>query len=140
MITILFPLTSIVDYLGLGASLWLALYLLARGYPSRVTIRAVVVLLALSVFFLSASLNLYIQQPGTTALRAVMILVGLSTWCDLTQKLLPQGAQSKSNWIIIAVYILGGFTGLLLIGTRDAFLLEKTNLLYVGRMKLFRLT
>ena len=136
MITILFPLTSIVDYLGLGASLWLALYLLARGYPSRVTIRAVVVLLALSVFFLSASLNLYIQQPGTTALRAVMILVGLSTWCDLTQKLLPQGAQSKSNWIIIAVYILGGFTGLLLIATRDAFLLEKTNLLYVGRMKL----
>ena len=136
MVDILFPVTFIVDYLGLGFSLWLALYLLARGYPSRVTIRAVVVLLALSVFFLSASLNLHIQMPGTTALRAVMVIVSLSTWCDLTQKLLPQGIQSKNNWIVIAIYILGGITILLLMGTRDAFVLERTNLIYVGRMKL----
>jgi hypothetical protein len=53
MLNILFTLTSIVDYLGMGISLWLAFYLLARGFPSRVTIRAVIVLLALFVFFFS---------------------------------------------------------------------------------------
>ncbi len=136
MTNILFTLTSIVDYLGLGISLWLAFYLLARGFPSRVTIRAVIVLLALSVFFLSASINFRIQVPGATAIRAVMVTVALAVWCDLTQKLLPQRTHSKSNWIITAIYILGGFTIMLLLGTRDAFVLEQTNLLYVGRMKL----
>ncbi len=133
---ILYTLTSVVDYLGMGISLWLALYLLARGFPSRVTIRAVIVLLSLFVFFLSASLNLRIQIPGTTALRAVMVTVGLSVWCDLTQKLLPQKAQSKNGWVITIIYILGGITVALLISTPEAFVLEKTNLIYVGRMQL----
>ena len=136
MVNILFAITSVVDYLGMGISLWLALYLLARGFPSRVTIRAVIVLLSLFVFFLSASLNLRIQIPGTTALRAVMVTVGLSVWCDLTQKLLPQKAQSKNGWVSTIIYILGGITVALLISTPEAFVLEKTNLIYVGRMQL----
>lgn len=136
MVNILFAITSVVDYLGMGISLWLALYLLARGFPSRVTIRAVIVLLSLFVFFLSASLNLRIQIPGTTALRAVMVTVGLSVWCDLTQKLLPQKVQNKNRWVITVIYILGGITVALLISTPEAFVLEKTNLIYVGRMQL----
>ncbi len=44
--------------------------------------------------------------------------------------------QGKSSWIVTAIYILAGFTIILLMGTRDAFVQEKTNLIYVGRMKL----
>ena len=36
-------LTSVTVYLGMVISLWLAAYLLARGFPSRVTVRAVCV-------------------------------------------------------------------------------------------------
>ena len=136
MTNILFPLTAIVDYVGMGVSLWLAFYLLARGFPSRVTIRAVIVLLALSIFFLSASLNLYVQQPGTTAIRATMLVVGLSAWCDLTQKFIQPTTHSNKNWMVIAIYALGFVTVILLLGTHDVFVLEKTNLLWVGRMNL----
>src|SRR3972149_10536879 len=136
MLNLLFILTSAVDYLGLGISIWLALYLLARGFPSPVTRRAVIVLLALSVFFLSASLNLHIQIPGTTAVRAGMVTIALSVWCDLTQRLLPSSLHAKNSWIVIGIYILAGFTILLLMGTHDAFIQEQTNLIYVGRMKL----
>ena len=136
MTTILFPLTAIVDYLGMGVSLWLAFYLLARGFPSRVTIRAVIVLLALSIFFLSASLNLYIQLPGTTAIRATMLVVALSVWCDLTQKFLQPTIHTNKSWMVIAIYALGFVTVVLLLGTHDVFVLEKTNLLWVGRMNL----
>jgi hypothetical protein len=133
---VLFPLTAIVDYVGMGASLWLAFYLLARGFPSRVTIRAVAVLLALSVFFLSALLNLYVQVPGTTAIRATMLVVALSTWCDLTQKFIQPTIHGNKNWMVIAIYALGFVTVYLLLGTHDVFVLEKTNLLWVGRMNL----
>jgi hypothetical protein len=136
MTSILFPLTAIVDYAGMGVSLWLAFYLLARGFPSRVTIRAVVVLLALSIFFLSASLNLFIQQPGTTAIRATMLVVALSAWCDLTQKFIHPTIHGNNNWMVIAIYALGFVTMILLLGTKDVFVLEKTNLLWVGRMNL----
>lgn len=136
MTNILFPLTAIVDYVGMGVSLWLAFYLLARGFPSRVTIRAVVVLLALSVFFLSASLNLYIQIPGTTAIRATMLVVALSAWCDLTQKFIQPTIYANKAWMVIAIYALGLVTVVLLLGTHDAFVLEKTNLLWVGHMNL----
>ena len=116
MTNILFPLTAIVDYLGMGVSLWLAFYLLARGFPSRVTIRAVIVLLALSIFFLSASLNLYIQLPGTTAIRATMLVVALSAWCDLTQKFIQPTIHSNKNWMVIAIYALGFVTVIVIVG------------------------
>ncbi|HUI88068.1 MAG TPA: hypothetical protein VLX61_05030 [Anaerolineales bacterium] len=132
----LFALTSGVDFLGLAISFWLALYLLARGFPSRTTIRAVIALLALSVFFLSASLNLWIQTPGTTAIRAALLTVGLTVWCDLTQKLIPPKEQSKNTWIVIAIYIFGFMTVTLLLENHEAFISEQSNLLWVGRMNL----
>ncbi len=132
----LFSATFIVDGLGMGASLWLGLYLLARGFPSRVTIRAAVVLLGLFIFFLSASLNLFVYVPGSTTIRAIMLTISLAAWCDLTRKIVSPDIQDKTNWLITAVYIFAFFTAALLFTTRDAFVQEQTNLLYVGRMKL----
>ena len=115
----LFTATSVVDCLGMGMSLWLSLYLLARGFPSRVTIRAVIVLFALFIFFLSASLNLYVQVPGSTAVRAIMLTVSLAVLCDLTQKFASPNIQTKKNWLVAVVYIFAVITTALLLGTRD---------------------
>jgi hypothetical protein len=130
----LFTATSVVDCLGMGMSLWLALYLLARGFPSRVTIRAVIVLFALFIFFLSAALNLYVHVPGATTVRAIVLTVSLAVWCDLTWRFVSPNTQTKKNWLVIGVYLFAALTAALLFGTRDAFAQEKTNLLYVGRM------
>lgn len=130
----LFTLTSLVDFLGMGISLWLALYLLGRSFPSRVTLRGVVVLLALAVFFLSAYINLYQQTPGTAAVRAILLTIGLSAWHDLTHKLLPIAYQRSHNWRVGAIYVFGLITVILLLGTQDAFVGEVGNVLWVARM------
>ena len=36
--------TLLVDFSAMAITLWLGFYLLGRGYPSRITLRAVVVL------------------------------------------------------------------------------------------------
>jgi hypothetical protein len=132
----LFSITSSIDYLGLCIALWLAFYLLARGFPSSITLRTVVVLLALATFFFSASINLRLQIPGATTIRAVLLVVGLTTLHDLTNKLLPQEIQKKNNRFVGAIYLLGLITIVLLFYGRNTFVNEMSNILYVGRMSL----
>jgi hypothetical protein len=131
----LFTLTSVTDYLGFSISLWLAFYLLARGFPSRITMRTVVVLLALTVFFLSASINLHLRVPGATAIRSVLLVVALATWHDLSNRLLPQEAQKRTRWLVQLFYLFGLIVILLLFWTQS-FNSENENILYVGRMNL----
>ncbi|MEW6406893.1 MAG: hypothetical protein AB1649_34380, partial [Chloroflexota bacterium] len=132
----LLPLTSIVDFIGLCVALWLAFYLLARGFPSPITLRTVVVLLALATFFLSASINLHLQISGSATLRAILLVVALSTLHDLTNKLLPQDTQHRTRWIVRAIYLFSLITVILLFSDRGAFVGESGNILYVGRMRL----
>ncbi len=127
-------LTRAVDFASMTVTLWLAFYLLGRGFPSKITLRAVLVLLALSLFFSSAFLNFYHQIPGATALRAVLLVVGLATWYSLTYNLLTSHRQKGLRWLKIAIYLLGTLTALLLASTREAFVSERQNLLWVGRM------
>jgi len=72
----LFALTSAVELMSMAVSLWLALYLLGRGFPSRITFRGVVVLLSLSAFFLAAYINIYHQITGASAGRAILLTIG----------------------------------------------------------------
>jgi hypothetical protein len=130
----LFIFTLLVDFSAMAVTLWLGFYLLGRGYPSRITLRAVVVLLALSAFFLGAFNNLFHQVPGTAALRAVLVIIGLSTWYSLTGLLLPEGARKYLRWTGIVIYTLAAVTAVLLISTANAFVGEPGNLLYVARM------
>ncbi|MBI5934099.1 MAG: hypothetical protein HY867_10355 [Chloroflexi bacterium] len=131
----LFTLTSVTDYLGFSISLWLAFYLFARGFPSRITMRTVVVLLALAVFFLSASINLHLRVPGATAIRSSMLVIALATWHDLSNRLLPQEAQKRTRWLVQLFYLVGLIVVLLLFWTHS-FVGENENILYVGRMNL----
>ena len=82
----LFVFTSLTDFLGMSISLWLATYLLARGFSSRITLRAVMVLLALAAFFLSAYLNTHHLIVGSVAWRAAFLIFALTLWYDVAYK------------------------------------------------------
>ena len=132
----LFAATLLIDFSAMAITLWLAFYLLARGFPSRITLRAFVVLLALSGFFFSAFVNLFRQIPGTTSIRAVLLVIGLATWFSLTGQFMPPKKQRRFRWIITGFYILAGIISFMLLGTRNAFVGEPGNILWVGRMGL----
>jgi hypothetical protein len=120
--------------IAMSITLWLALYLFGRGYPSKVTLRAVIALLALSGFFFGAYNNLFHQMPGTAALRAILLIVGLASWYSLSVQLIPQQTQKRIRWLEPIVYSLAGITIILLFSTRNVFIGEEENALYVGRM------
>ena len=130
----LFAFTLLVDFLAMAATLWLAFYLLGRGFPSRIVLRAVVVLLALSVFFFGAYYNLFHQIVGSAAWRAVLLLTGMATWYSLTFKLLPDSSQIRLRWLRIGIYTISIITAILLLLTPNAFVGEHGNVLYVARM------
>ena len=117
----LFTLTSVIDFVSMTASLWLALYLLGRGYTSRITLRGVVVLVSLSAFFLGAYINLYKQIPGATAVRAVFLTIGLSVWNDLTHRLLPVRVGKIQRSCVRIIYAFGLITIVLMLWTRTAY-------------------
>jgi LytS/YehU family sensor histidine kinase len=62
----LFYFTILIDFLGMGITLWLSFYLLGRGFPSRLTLYAVVTLLAVATFFLGAYLNDCLENTYAT--------------------------------------------------------------------------
>lgn len=129
----LFQATILVDLIALSICLWMAFYLLARGFPSAITIRAAILLLALGAFFFGAYTNLFQQVPGTAAWRAALLITGLTQWYHITLHLLPEHAR-RSRPLTYTVYLVAAITVFLLISTSDAFIGEVGNILYVARM------
>jgi len=99
--------TALTAFMGMAVSLWLAAYLLARGFSSRITLRAVVTLVTLTAFFFSAYLNIYLPTPGSTVWRAAFLTAGFLAWYDLSLKSLPLPAQRRLRIMAWAVYALG---------------------------------
>ena len=132
----LFNITLLVDLIAMATTLWGAFYLFARGYPSWLTLRAVMVLLFLSIFFLAAYNNLFHQVPGTASLRAVLLILGLGTWYSLTYQLMPEHSRIQLRWMQIAIYLLSGVTAIALLTIPDAFVEEQGNDIYVAHMRL----
>ena len=92
-------ITMFVDLLAMATTLWMAFYLFARGFPSRVTLRVVIVLLSLSMFYFGAYNNIFHQIPGTAAWRAVFLVIGLGSWYSLTYRLMPEYDRIKFRWL-----------------------------------------
>jgi hypothetical protein len=132
----LFTATLFIDFSAMAITLWLAFYLLARGFPSLISIRAFIVLLALSGFFLSAFINLFRPIPGTASVRAVLLVIGLATWFSLTGQFIPPKKQKVFRWIRTGFYILAGIISLMLLSVHNAFVGEPANIMWVGRMGL----
>ena len=130
----LFDITLLVDLIAMATTLWGAFYLFARGFPSWITLRAVIVLLLLSMFFLGAYNNLFHQVVGTAAWRAVLLILGLGTWYSLTYRLMSPRSRERLRWMEVLIYMFGGITATLLLVTRDSFVGEQGNMLYVAHM------
>jgi hypothetical protein len=131
----LFNITLFVDLIAMATTLWGAFYLFARGFPSWITLRAVAVLLLLSIFFFGAYNNLFHQVVGTASLRAVLLILGLGTWYSLTFQLMPKHSRAELRWMQIAIYLLGGVTAASLLMIPDAFIEEQGNDMYVAHMR-----
>ncbi|HLO14486.1 MAG TPA: hypothetical protein VK206_06645 [Anaerolineales bacterium] len=130
----LFAITSVVDFLGMVVSLWLALYLLGRGFSSRITFRGVVVLISVSAFFLGAYIDLYEQVTGLAMVRAAFLTIGLSVWNDLTHKLLPSWYQKTQRWRVRGIYALATINIILLAWTRMGFMNEQGPILQMAQI------
>jgi len=127
--------TALLDLFAMAITLWMAFYLFARGFPNRVTMRAVVVLLALSVFFYGAYNNIFYQIPGTAAWRAVLLVIGLASWYSLTYQVMSVHNQKQLRWLEISVYILAFITAVLLL-LSNPFVSEVGNALFVAHMQI----
>jgi uncharacterized membrane protein YuzA (DUF378 family) len=126
--------TLLIDLLAMATTLWMAFYLFARGFPSKLALRAVIVSLALSIFFYSAYNNIFHQIPGSAAWRAVLLVIGLAGWYSLTYQIMSAYNQKRFRWLETVIYILAGITAVLLL-LPDTFISEEGNALYVAHMQ-----
>ena len=125
--------TLIVDLIAMAATLWMAFYLFARGFPNAMTMRMVVVLIALSYFFFSAYNNIFVQVPGSAAIRAVLLVIGLGGWYSITYRVMSEFNQKRFRWVEWSIYLLGAASIILLLQP-EAFIGEEGNALYVAHM------
>ena len=125
--------TLIVDLIAMAITLWMAFYLFARGFPNAMTMRMVIVLLALSGFFFGAYNNIFIQMPGTAAVRAALVVIGLGGWYGITYCVMSEHNQKRFRWAEWSIYLLGAASILLLLQP-GAFFGEEGNALYVAHM------
>ncbi len=132
----LFELTLLVDITAMAVSLWMAFYLFARGFPSQITLRSVIVFLLLFVFFFSVNYDLFHPSASTVALRAALVTLGLGTWYGLTYQLTSVRSREKLRWLGVSIYILCGITTILILGGSNLFSDEQGNALDMPHMNI----
>lgn len=99
--------TAYVLFVEMTLSLWVALYLLARGYGSASTRRVVVVLLALSAAALVSFYNLFHPLAAVGAWWSLFLTMALVMWYELVFQLMPAGVQRRRRWAHTLVWGLG---------------------------------
>ena len=129
----LYQATLIADLTAMATTLWMAISMFARGFPSRVTLRVVIALLTLSVFYLSAYKNIFHQTPGSAAWRAVLLVIGLGSWYSLTYRLMSEHGQKRFRWIMASINVLG-ILAIIFLLQPAAFMNEQGNAIYVAHM------
>ncbi len=129
----LFQATIFVSLYAMTATLWMAFYLFARGFPSMITMRTVVVLLALSGFFYGAYNNTFVQIPGSAAIRAVLLVIVLGGWYSLTYQMMSERSRKRYRLIEWGIYLLGLISIVFLLQP-GSFIKEEGNALYVAHM------
>jgi hypothetical protein len=126
--------TIFVTLFAMAVTLWMGFYLFARGFPSRMTLRVVVVMLALSGFFFGAYNNIFEQTTGSAGIRAVLLLViVLGGWYSVTFHVMSERNQQKYRFIEWGMYALGALSIPLLLQP-GAFINEAGNTIYVAHM------
>lgn len=115
-------------------SLWMAFYLFARGFPNPITLRAVLALLAIAVFFLGTYNHFYQPDTNTAGLRAALLVIALVCWYSTTFALLAPDKKVKLRWMEIIIYALGIISVALLITERNVGFRERENILFTAKL------
>jgi hypothetical protein len=124
--------TLIVTLLAMGTTLWMAFYLFARGYSSRVTLRAIIVLLAVAMVSFLSYANQFNLIRGTTWARASLLTLGLTFWFSLTYRMMPIESRKKWRWMEYGIYGFAAVTLLVLLQP-GAFINEVDSSLYIAQ-------
>lgn len=125
--------TMVISLLAMAITLWMGFYLFARGFPRAITLRVVVVMLALSGFFYGAYNNIFDQAKGSAAIRAVLLVIVLSGWYSVTFHVMSEHDRKRYRFMEWGMYGLGILSIIFLLQP-DAFLSEAGNSLYVAHM------
>jgi hypothetical protein len=125
--------TIAITLFGMATTLWMGFYLFARGFPSSMTLRVVVVMLALAGFFFGAYNNIFEQNVGSAAIRAVLLVIGLGAWYSVTFHVMSERSQRRYRFIEWGIYTLGALAIVFLVQP-NSFILEQGNALYVAHM------
>ena len=107
--------TQVTHYLAMSISLWMAFHLFARGYPNRITLRAVLALLAIAVFFLDTYNHNHLFAHNSGPFRAALLVIALDCWYSVTFALLSPNSQTRYRRMEIAIYLLGAASVLSLV-------------------------
>ena len=125
--------TIAISLFAMAASLWMGLYLFARGFPNPMTLRVVIVMLALSGFFFGAYNNTFVQVPGSAAIRAVLLVIVLGGWYSVTFHVMSDRDRKRFRYFEWGIYALGALSIIFLLQP-NSFISEQGNALYVAHM------
>ena len=125
--------TIAVSLFAMATTLWMAFYLFARGFPNAMTLRVVVVMLALSGFFFGAYNNTFVQIPGSAAIRAILLVIVLGGWYSVTFHVMSERDQKRFRYLEWGIYALGALSIIFLLQP-NSFISEQGNALYVAHM------
>ena len=125
--------TMVISLFAMSATLWMGFYLFARGFPRAITLRVVVVMLALSGFFFGAYTNIFTQTPGSAAIRAILLVIVLGGWYSVTFHVMSERNRVRYRFIERGMYALGVLS-ILFLAQPNSFILEEGNALYVAHM------
>lgn len=126
--------THIVSLIAMVISLWMAFYLFARGFPNPITLRAVLALLAIAVFFLGTYNHFYQPDTNTAGLRAALLVIALVCWYSTTFALLAPDKKVKLRWMEIIIYAMGIISVALLITEQNVGFRERENILFTAKL------
>ena len=129
----LFLITAVVAITTMAVTLWMAFYLFARGFPNRVTMRAVVVLLLISLFFLAIYNNIFHQTVGSASWRAVLLITGMAFWYSVTYNLMSYQSRQRFRVLAYGMYAFAILTAILML-TPGSFINEEGNSYYASQM------
>ncbi|MDP1545530.1 MAG: hypothetical protein Q8L87_05855 [Anaerolineales bacterium] len=127
-------LTHFTSLVSMGGALWLAFYLFARGFPNRISMRAVAALLALGLFFWATYNNFFSSSSAAAPLKAALLVAGMTFWYSATLQLLDESARRRLRWLEWGIYLLTAVTILLLLISKPEFSRRQGNELYVAQL------
>jgi hypothetical protein len=107
MTTLLSDLTLFTTFICLGLTVWFAIYLLSRSRANSLAFRAILVLIAMAIYYLSLVNDLLSGSSGQISVRLFSMTVALIAAHDLTYHLLTPQKQKKHISIERGVILSG---------------------------------